>query len=324
MMMASSASPQPPSVSASSASAHALPMSASNASATLSTASSDIDAFLDQVEGLQADLDAISRAVAAIEGHHKGALLAGTPEEAARFAGLVDGAVRETYEGARRVREQIARAARETAALCASGELSASDGRIRTSQHARFSKKYLRAMQAFQGMQLKYREKYRLKLERQYLIVAPNATRAELDALIALGGSEEGSADEACAARDGTPLDGQAVLRLSQSMFSLANRSQLQSTLAGLRERHGEIVAIEASIQEIRHLYGEMAALVESQGDLIDTVEENVSATVHFVEAAGRELKGTIVKEQARQKCRWVMLAVVVALLIALVIALQG
>ena len=61
--------------------------------------------------------------------------------------------------------------------------LSPSDLRLRQSNQRSLCKKFMSLVERFETMQQKYREKYQKQLERQYLLMKPDASEAELSQL---------------------------------------------------------------------------------------------------------------------------------------------
>lgn len=62
-----------------------------------------------------------------------------------------------------------------------SSEVSETDLRLRRVKLQSYCKKFLNLMEQFEEMQKIYRNKYRQSLERQYLLINPNATREEME-----------------------------------------------------------------------------------------------------------------------------------------------
>jgi t-SNARE complex subunit (syntaxin) len=151
-------------------------------------------------------------------------------------------------------------------------------------------------MSKFQSMQSLYQGKYRQQLERQYLIVKPQATKEELDRL-----THGGSAD--------------ATVLLNQQIFSMANRAQAAKQLAEMQERHHDIISIEKSIRELHQMFVDMAIIVEQQGELIDKVEDHVANTAEYTEHAAQEMRQAVIRQRGVQKKKWIILIILVILL---------
>lgn len=64
-----------------------------------------------------------------------------------------------------------------------------------------------------------------------------------------------------------------------------------KDALAYIENKHKDILRLEQSIQELHQLFLDMAILVESQGELIDQIEYNVSQSVAYTREAVKELR---------------------------------
>lgn len=111
------------------------------------------------------------------------------------------------------------------------GRLTSTDMKIRKTQQAKLTKKFMSLMKQFQDVQLKYQRKLKEQLERQYRIVKPDATREELDRLTNLETS-----------------GGQNTL-MTQQFFTLAARANAQQQLEQMKERREDILAIQRNIE---------------------------------------------------------------------------
>ena len=54
---------------------------------------------------------------------------------------------------------------------------------------------------------------------------------------------------------------------------------QIQDTVAEIQERHEAVVGLEKSLMELHQIFLDMAVLVEAQGEMLDNIENQVSAT---------------------------------------------
>lgn len=108
-------------------------------------------------------------------------------------------------------------------------ELSA-EQRIRISQHGNVTKKFLEAVTEYQEIQVRYKNKYRDRLERQYKIVKPNATQEEVKQVLDSG------------------MDQGAGGVFAQQILMGAQHAEAKRALYDIQERHQEIIKIERSI----------------------------------------------------------------------------
>ncbi|PJF19852.1 hypothetical protein PSACC_00334 [Paramicrosporidium saccamoebae] len=247
------------------------------------SAATPTDRFLSSIEEVRVRLEKINKSVGDIEHLHRQALNAINMDEATRLGRLIDEMVSRNNADAQFVRQTLKTLTGETENLKSTGAVTSSDLRIRMTQQSRYAKKFMGAMNKFQGMQTTYQGKYRQQLERQYLIVKPNASREELD-------------------------------RLTHSADATAMLNQ-QKTLAEMKERHQDIIAIEKSIKELHQMFVDMAIIVEQQGELIDKVEDFVTNTAEYTEAAAEEMRGAVVRQRSTQRKKWILTITIIIIL---------
>lgn len=60
----------------------------------------------------------------------------------------------------------------------------ASDTRIHITQHTILTKKFVDVMNEYQGVQVKFKNKFKQKLQRQFLIVKPDASTEEVEKIV--------------------------------------------------------------------------------------------------------------------------------------------
>jgi syntaxin 1A len=98
----------------------------------------------------------------------------------------------------------------------------------------------------------------------------------------------------------------------------MANKAQAQKTLAEMKERHHDIIAIEKSIKELHQMFVDMAIIVEQQGEVIDKVEDYITNTVEYTEHAAEEMREAVVRQRSTQRKKWILTIVIIVLLIAI------
>jgi len=95
-----------------------------------------------------------------------------------------------------------------------------------------------------------------------------------------------------------------------------------KQTLADIEARHKDILKLEQSIKELHDMFMDMAMLVESQGEMIDNIENNMQNTLSYVEVANKETKAAVeYKTKARRK-KVIIFAILIGIAIAVVLAL--
>ncbi|TRY83924.1 hypothetical protein DNTS_014663, partial [Danionella cerebrum] len=175
------------------------------------------------------------------------------------------------------------------------------DMRIRKSQHAVLSRKFVDVMTKYNEAQVDFREKSKGRIQRQLEITGKATTDEELEEML-----EGGNA---------------AVFTAG-----IVDSGISKQALSEIESRHKDIVRLESSIKELHDMFVDIAMLVESQvhihsfhaspfksdfpsdpsftslasalrveaGNMVDNIEVNVGKAVDHVEAAKDETKKAV------------------------------
>ncbi|XP_063352874.1 syntaxin 3b isoform X3 [Pelmatolapia mariae] len=172
------------------------------------------------------------------------------------------------------------------------------DTRIRKSQHAVLSRKFVEVMTKYNEAQVDFRERSKGRIQRQLEITGKATTDEELEEML------EG---------------GNAAVFTAGIIDSGISKQALNE----IEARHKDIVRLESSIKELHDMFVDIAMLVESQGDLVENIEQNISKSVDHIEAAKEQTKKAV-RYQTKARKKIIIIAVVcaVVLLIILIIIL--
>ncbi|CAH1404618.1 unnamed protein product [Nezara viridula] len=170
---------------------------------------------------------------------------------------------------------------------------SSADLRIRKTQHSTLSRKFVEVMTEYNRTQTDYRERCKGRIQRQLEITGRTTTNEELEEML-----EQGN----------PAVFTQGIIMETQ---------QAKQTLADIEARHADIIKLENSIRELHDMFMDMAMLVESQGELIDTIQYNVENSVDAVlEGKGELILAEDYQKKARQKKIYIIICLIVFLLI--------
>ena len=171
-----------------------------------------------------------------------------------------------------------------------------SDFKIRRNMHATLTKKFMETMHDYQDSQTKYKHKYQDTVKRQFKIVKPDATQEEVDAVLE-GGSDQIFTDHMLASRN----------------------AQARAALEDVQEKHKDIMRLESSIQELHQLFVDLSVLVESQGELLDTIEYSVSQSLSYTKTGVKELEtaNQLASKGRKKMCILIVIFLVVLLFTA-------
>ncbi|XP_026855136.1 syntaxin-3a isoform X4 [Electrophorus electricus] len=162
------------------------------------------------------------------------------------------------------------------------------DMRIRKSQHAVLSRKFVDVMTKYNEAQVDFREKSKGRIQRQLEITGKATTDEELEEM----------------------LEGGNAAVFTAGIVDLGISKQ---ALNEIESRHKDIVRLEGSIKELHDMFVDIAMLVESQGGMIDRIESNMDQSVGFVERAVADTKKAAkFQQETRRKKMMIMLCCVI------------
>jgi syntaxin 1B/2/3 len=118
----------------------------------------------------------------------------------------------------------------------------------------------------------------------KHYIVKPDASQDEVDDLID---------------SDATPQV------FAQSLMSASRQGQSKAVLSEVQTRHDDIKHIEKTIVELHQLFMDMQMMVEQQGEMLNTVENNADVTMHDIKHGNTYLTRAITLAKATRAKKW-------------------
>lgn len=102
----------------------------------------------------------------------------------------------------------------------------------------------------------------------------------------------------------------------------MAQEQVIDDDLALIREREEQIRELEGDILDVNEIFRDLGAMIQEQGEQIDTIEANVEkAYTHVEEGTGQLQKASTYQKKARKKlCCLVVILLVVAAVIAIIV----
>jgi len=156
-----------------------------------------------------------------------------------------------------------------------------------------------KAINAYQQVESGFRREVQEQQKRQYLIVNPNATEAEI--------------------REVTESSGDVQI-FQQALMNSDRRGQAQSTLSNVKQRHDAIQQIERTMIELQQLFQDLDAIVVQQEPMVQNIETKAVETHDNIEAGNVEVGKAVNSARAARKKKWICLGIVVAIILVIVI----
>jgi len=166
-------------------------------------------------------------------------------------------------------------------------------------QVGRVDRRLKASMTEFQKIESTFRAQMKEQQTRQYRIVNPEATDAEV--------------------RQAVEDPNTQVFQ--QALMNADRRGQSQTTLNAVRQRHAAIQNIEKTMMELGVLFQDLDTLVLQQEVQVNQVEEKSHDIQENVFKANEELDHGIASARAARKKKWICFGIAVVILIAIIIA---
>jgi syntaxin 1B/2/3 len=156
-------------------------------------------------------------------------------------------------------------------------------------------------IQRYQTLESEFRRDSQAAAERQYRIVRPDATDAEVREAVA---------------------DPDAPI-FQQALLSSDRRGQASSTLRNVKERHEAIQNIERQMVELAQLFQDLDQIVQQQEPLVADIETKGEAVRDDVTKGTDEIGTAIVSARSRNRKKWwcLLICIIIIIIIAVVVA---
>ncbi|TSO88072.1 Syntaxin-2 [Bagarius yarrelli] len=150
---------------------------------------------------------------------------------------------------------------------------------------------FVEVMTEYNETQISFRERSKSRIQRQLEITGRRTTNEELEDMLESGNPSIFTSD--------IILDSQIT----------------RQALNEIESRHKDIIRLESSIKELHDMFMDMAVLVETQGEMIDNIENNVRNAVEYVGKANEEVKKAV-RYQKSARRKYIILAVILLVII--------
>lgn len=167
-------------------------------------------------------------------------------------------------------------------------------------QVGKVDRKLKNALQQYQQAESEYRSSVSEQMKRQYRIVRPDASDAEVNQAV------EDTSDNQI---------------FSQALLQGNRQGQAQSALQAVKGRHEAIQKIEAQMQELARLFEQVDEYVVQQEEQVEQIDMQGEQVVVDVNKANTELDTGIKQARSRNRKKWWCLLICI-LIIVIVVAI--
>ncbi|KAJ7561988.1 hypothetical protein O6H91_03G051300 [Diphasiastrum complanatum] len=169
--------------------------------------------------------------------------------------------------------------------------------RTRTAITNSLKKKLKDLMGEFQVLREKITGEYKETIERRYYTVTGKQADDEvIEHIIETGESET----------------------FLQKAIQEQGRGQVIETIREIQERHDAVKEIEKNLLDVHQIFLDMSVLVDSQGEVLDIIEDQVNRASSFVQKGTTQL--FVAKKHQRNTRKWTIIGIILLLIIIVAI----
>ncbi|KAI8978587.1 t-SNARE [Pilobolus umbonatus] len=245
----------------------------------VTTHTDDLTGFFQEVDRLKNEIDVVNYEVDQIENLHNNALSSFNEQQSKQLARDLERIKGETQRRNATIKSGIQGLESVSASLPVTA-----DTQMRATQISAIRKRFIDTIQRYQDMERNYQMKYRQRMERQIRIVKPDASQDEVDNIID---------------SDRPPQV------FAQSLMSAGRQVQAKAVLDEVQTRHDDIKHIERTIVELHQLFMDMSMMIEQQGQVLNTVENNADQTAEQVKEGNSYIGKAIKSARATRAKKW-------------------
>lgn len=153
-------------------------------------------------------------------------------------------------------------------------------------QVGRIDRRLKNAIQQYQEVEADFRKRMHLQMERQYLIVRPNAPKEEVDNAVA---------DMAAG--------GQPVFQ--NAMLNSTRQGEAKAVLSAVQDRHRELQKIEQAMIELAQLFQDMDTLIVQQEAAVVQIEQKGEEVVENLDKGNQEIEVAVDTARKTRRKKW-------------------
>ncbi|VFQ76533.1 unnamed protein product [Cuscuta campestris] len=262
-------------------------------------AGADLDKFFEDVENVKKDMKAVEVLYKKLQEANEESKTAHNAKTMKDLRSRMDADVSQVLRQVKVIKGKLEAFERSNAASrrvpgCGPGS---STDRTRTSVVSGLGKKLKTMMDDFQVLRGRMNSEYKETVARRYYTVTGEQADEELiENLISSGESES----------------------FLQKAIQEQGRGQILDTISEIQERHDAVKEIERNLIELHQIFLDMAALVEAQGQQLNSIESHVAHASSFVRRGTEQLQEAREYQKSSRKCTCIAIVLVLLLIVVL------
>lgn len=251
----------------------------------------EIEAWLNALQELNSLLEKMRTGTGNIEKLHKQALLNGKSDEMQMEA----------------LTQSFSQSATRCRHLLDTMSVRSQESSLRRASLDNARQRFVKVMSEYETVLREQRERYRKHIQRQYLLINPQASTNDLERLEAATGYGQITGDPHV---------------LTATLFASALKQDANQGLLIMEERLSDMQRLEASVREVAQLWTDLALIVSTQGEKIQKLSKHVSQIEGYTEKATKETESAVVKVKTKRSLKIVIFGIIAFLLFILIIYL--
>ena len=157
-------------------------------------------------------------------------------------------------------------------------------------QVGRIDRRLKDAIRSYQSVESQFQKRTQEQMARQYRIVRPEASEAEVRAAV-----------------EDTSSNGQVF---QQALMQSDRQGRGRAALSAVKDRHDAIVKIEQQIVELAQLFQDMDTLVVQQEAAVANIEQKGEEVVDNLDNGNKEMGIAVNTARATRKKKWICLGI--------------
>lgn len=258
---------------------------------TAGTGGGDFVEFMGKINEINHELDTYEQLINSVDTYHKRLLAEVNEDQELQLRRTLDDIVSQASDLQYQLKSKI-KSAQQAGLHDASKQAQAENSRQR----------FLKAIQDYRIIESNYKEENKEQAMRQYRVVQPDATDAEVENAI-------------------NDVGGQQIF--SQALLNANRRGEAKTALAEVQARHQELLKLEKTMAELTQLFNDMEQLVVEQQENIEVIDKNVEDAQQDVEqGVGHTNKAVTSAKRARKnkiRC-WIIVFLIFAVVVVVVV----
>jgi t-SNARE complex subunit (syntaxin) len=259
--------------------------------------------FFNEVENVKKYVNSIKKATKRISEIQQQVIFATTNDKEAELSAELKPLTDDTNKEANLAKTKLAELRDITERMKGSPDNQPSEIRIRDNLISTLTRKFIDVMKEYQSVQTKYKTEIKKKVKRQVQIVKADATSEEIDLIIKSGGTDQVFQE--------TILQGDA-------------NEPIKNMYKHVADKYQDVLTLEASVNELNHMFVDFALLVEQQGELLDQIEFQVKAAADYIDEGNVKMVEAIEIQKSiiRQRCCIIgTIIIIIAIIVAIIFA---